>query len=110
VVAQRGGEVDRPRSVEVEHADGEVAQAGRADAESARKLRTQAAKLRETASENSRNGAAMKISATRTRGLTWRTLVDSGDLDLRGDEQGLIRLAGKKGVVIVGLKPGATIE
>jgi hypothetical protein len=25
VVAERGGEVDRPRSVEVEHADGEVA-------------------------------------------------------------------------------------
>jgi hypothetical protein len=86
------------------------AQAGRADPDSATKLRAEAAKLRERATENRKNAEALKISATRTRGVTWQALVDVGDLDLRGDEHGLVRLAGKKGVAIPGLKPGATIE
>jgi hypothetical protein len=86
------------------------AQAGRADPDNARRFRAEAAQLREKATENRRNAEALKISATRTRGLTWQALVDAGDLDLHGDEHGLVRLAGKKGVAIPGLKPGATIE
>jgi hypothetical protein len=86
------------------------AQAGRADPESARKLRAEAAQLRERATENRKNANALKISATRTRGRTWQALVDAGDLDLHGDRQGLVRLAGNSGVAIPGLKPGATIE
>ena len=37
-------------------------------------------------------------------------LVESGDLDLEGDEAGQISLEGKKGVKITGLKPGATLD
>ncbi|MBW3557063.1 MAG: chitosanase [Actinobacteria bacterium] len=55
------------------------------------------------------NGRAMLVSGTKTRGPTWKALVASGDLDLRGDASGMVKLVGKKSAVR-GLKEGATVD
>ena len=55
------------------------------------------------------NGKAMLTSATKTRGPTWRALVASGDLALRGDEAGIVTLVGKR-TTVRGLTSGATVD
>ena len=80
-----------------------------APADQAKTLRAEASRLRKEGQRMVSNGKAMKISAEKTRGPTWRTLVESGDLDLRGDANGKVLLAGKN-QKITGLREGATID
>ncbi|HEX2850746.1 MAG TPA: chitosanase, partial [Acidimicrobiales bacterium] len=68
-----------------------------------------AAALRRKGERLIANGKAMLISATKTRGPTWKALVESGDLDLHGDASGMVSLLGKRSKV-KGLSAGATIE
>lgn len=83
-----------------------------ASAEPARadELRRQAGEKRKKAKQNAANAAALEISATRTRGPSFLALVDEGDLNLYGGADGKVRLKGKSGVAIAGLKPGAIID
>ncbi len=73
-------------------------------------LRGQAADKRKKAKQYAANASALEISANKTRGPSLMALVDSGDLNLYGDTDGKIYLTGKSGVVITGLKSGATID
>jgi subtilisin family serine protease len=80
------------------------------DPERAEQLKQQAAGLRSKGRQLAANGAALKLSSTRTRGPSFTALVGSGDLDLFGGDSGKIYLAGKPGVVIAALTPNATID
>ncbi|HSD58318.1 MAG TPA: DUF2272 domain-containing protein [Methanotrichaceae archaeon] len=76
----------------------------------AKELRSQAARKRNEAKRNAANARALEISAKKTRGPTFRALVDSENLELHGDVDGYIRLVGKPGVKIRGLQSGAVVE
>src|SRR6202023_3149844 len=66
---------------------------------------------RTKAKQYAANAAALETSATRTRGPSFTTLVNSGDLNLYGAAtNGVIYLRGKPGVAITALKPGAAID
>lgn len=84
--------------------------AAAADPATAAELRQQAKRKRTEAKRNAANAGALERSAKKTRGPTFKALVDSGDLDLRGDADGLIRLVGKPGVIIKGLEPHSTVD
>jgi hypothetical protein len=85
-------------------------QAATAEPTRAKELLNQAARKQREADRNAANARALETSATKTRGPTFRALVEAGDLALMGDSAGQIRLVGKPGVIIQGLRPGATVD
>lgn len=85
-------------------------EAATAEPERKRTLLRLAEEKRRKAKRKAANSRALEISAKKTRGPTYRALVESGDLELRGDAAGQIRLVGKPGVKIRGLQPGATVD
>src|SRR5206468_4617248 len=85
-------------------------QAPSADPDHALELKRLVAAKRRKAKQYAANATALEISATKTRGPSLMALVDSGDLDLRGDAERRIRLKDKIGLAIAGLKPGATVD
>lgn len=80
------------------------------DPQQAQALRTQANTIRKKATQLANNAAALDRSARSIRCPSLMALVEAGDLDLFGDAEGKIYLTGKPGVVINGLRPGATVD
>ena len=87
--------LDEAASVDPDHADA---------------LRRQAEEKRKKAKQYTANGAALEISANKTRGPSLLALVDSGDLNLYDGQERKIYLKGKPGVAIESLTPGAAID
>jgi subtilisin family serine protease len=73
-------------------------------------LRSEAAQKRKKAKQYEANAAALERSSNKTRGPSFRELVESGDLNLYDGDAGKIFLKGKAGMAIPSLKPGAAID
>jgi hypothetical protein len=72
-------------------------------------LVAQAEAIRREARRYATNASALQTSAKLTRGPSFSALVQSGDLELRGNASGKVYLVGKPEVVIRGLTPVATV-
>ena len=94
----------------LEEANSLEAQAISAEYSKGKKLRRLAAVKRQKAARSAANSKALERSAGKTRGPTFVALVNSGDLELRGDAKGWLHLAGKPGVKIRGLGESASID